>query len=70
MDLNPLAVELARMALWLEGFAEGKPLSFLDHHLIVGNSLLGVFDLKEVSDWVPDAAYATGADGVFRRHAQ
>ena len=53
------------MALWLEGFAEGKPLSFLDHHLIVGNSLLGVFDLKEVSDWVPDAAYATGLTASF-----
>lgn len=65
VDLNPLAVELARMALWLEGFAEGKPLSFLDHHLIVGNSLLGVFDLKEVSDWVPDAAYATGLTASF-----
>ena len=43
VDLNPLAVELARMALWLEGYEEGKPLSFLDHHLKVGNSLLGVF---------------------------
>ncbi|WP_317383491.1 hypothetical protein [Anaerobiospirillum succiniciproducens] len=43
VDLNPLAVELARMALWLEGYEEGKPLSFLDHHLKVGNSLVGVF---------------------------
>ncbi len=60
VDLNPLAVELARMALWLEGFAEGKPLSFLDHHLLVGNSLLGVFDLKVLGHWIPDDAYKLG----------
>lgn len=65
VDLNPLAVELARMALWLEGFAEGKPLSFLDHHLLVGNSLLGVFSLKELSHWIPDDAYKTGETSAF-----
>lgn len=46
VDRNPMAVELARTALWLEGFAEDKPLGFLDHHLQVGDALLGLTDLK------------------------
>lgn len=57
VDLNPLAVELARMALWLEGYAEGRPLSFLDHHLKVGNSLVGVFDLAALKLGIPKDAY-------------
>lgn len=46
VDRNPMAIELARMALWLEGFAEGCPLNFLDHHLQVGDALLGLTDLN------------------------
>ena len=46
VDRNPMAIELARTALWLEGFEEGRPLSFLDHHLQVGDALLGLTDLK------------------------
>ena len=57
VDMNPLAVELARMALWLEGFAENKPLSFLDHHLKVGNSLVGVMNLKTLKLGIPKEAY-------------
>ncbi len=41
VDLNPLAVELAKLSLWLHCFTEGAPLSFLDHHLKCGNSLIG-----------------------------
>jgi hypothetical protein len=41
VDVNPLATELAKLSLWLETMSEGKPLSFLDHHLKVGNSLIG-----------------------------
>jgi len=41
VDLNPMAVELAKLALWVASAAKGKPLSFLDHHLKVGNSLVG-----------------------------
>jgi type I restriction-modification system DNA methylase subunit len=41
VDLNPLAVELAKLSLWLATVARGKPLSFLDHHLRCGNSLVG-----------------------------
>ncbi|MFL5384636.1 MAG: Eco57I restriction-modification methylase domain-containing protein [Longimicrobiaceae bacterium] len=41
VDLNPMAVELAQLSLWLDSFTYGAPLSFLDHHLKPGNSLLG-----------------------------
>jgi hypothetical protein len=41
VDLNPLAVELAKVALWLETAAINYPLTFLDHHLRCGNSLVG-----------------------------
>jgi len=50
VDLNPLAVELAKLTLWLTTMAKAKPLSFLDHHLKVGNSLIGarVSELDEI----------------------
>jgi len=41
IDLNPLAVELAKLSLWLSTVARDRPLSFLDHHLRTGNALLG-----------------------------
>lgn len=41
VDLNPMAVQLARLSLWLVTLATDKPLSFLDHHLITGDSLVG-----------------------------
>jgi len=41
VDTNPVAVELARLSIWLTTLARGKPLGFLDHRLRVGNSLLG-----------------------------
>ena len=40
VDLNPLAVDLCKVALWIEGFNRGKPLSFLDHRIKCGNSLV------------------------------
>lgn len=43
VDKNPLAVELAKLALWIEAHAEGLPLTFLDHRLVVGDSLTGPF---------------------------
>jgi hypothetical protein len=43
VDKNPLAVELARVSLWLESYAEGLPLTFLDHRLVCGDSLTGPF---------------------------
>lgn len=41
VDINPMAVELCRVALWLETVDPGKPLGFLNHHIRTGNSLLG-----------------------------
>ncbi|PAT41769.1 Eco57I restriction-modification methylase domain-containing protein [Vandammella animalimorsus] len=57
VDRNPMAIELARMALWLEGYEEGRPLSFLDHHLQVGDSLLGVMDLQTLKQGVAKDAF-------------
>ena len=53
VDLNPLAVELAKLTLWLGTMAKSKPLSFLNPHLRVGNSLIGarVADLDEIPKW-------------------
>lgn len=47
VDLNELAVELAKLCLWMTTTAKGKPLTFVDHHLRRGNSLIGVW-LKNV----------------------
>src|SRR5439155_26221917 len=41
VDLNPLAVELAKLSLWLTTITADQPLDFLDHHLCCGNSLIG-----------------------------
>ena len=41
VDINPMTVELAKVALWLHTVAKGEPLSFLDHHIRCGNSLIG-----------------------------
>ena len=43
VDKNPLAVELAKLSLWLESYAEGLPLTFLDHRLVRGDALTGPF---------------------------
>jgi hypothetical protein len=50
VDLNPLAVELARLSLWIYTFVPGLPLSFLDHNLIAGNSLVGIATIEEAQD--------------------
>jgi type I restriction-modification system DNA methylase subunit len=52
VDLNPLAVELAKLSLWLTTIASDQPLNFLDHHLCCGNSLIGarLEDLSHVPD--------------------
>jgi hypothetical protein len=57
VDRNPMAIELARTALWLEGFEPGKPLSFLDHHLVCGDALLGLDRFEQMEKGIPDAAF-------------
>ncbi|NLV08099.1 N-6 DNA methylase [Haloarcula rubripromontorii] len=58
VDLNPLAVELAKVSLWLRTLAAEQPLAFLDHHLKTGNSLVGS-DIEEIEELESDA----GGDG-------
>jgi hypothetical protein len=57
VDRNPMAIELARTALWLEGFEEGRPLTFLDHHLQVGDALLGLTDLNVLDKGISGDAF-------------
>src|SRR5712691_2009048 len=59
VDLNPLAVELCKVALWLEAHNPGEPLNFLDHHIKCGNAIVGFAHRDEVERGVPDEAFAT-----------
>lgn len=56
VDVSEMAVELCKVALWMEAIEPGRPLSFLDHRIVVGNSLLGTTPAL-VSRGVPDAAF-------------
>lgn len=57
VDRNPMSVELAKVAMWIEGVEPGKALSFLDHHIVCGDALLGVMDLKQLEKGIPAAAF-------------
>lgn len=56
VDLNPMAVELCKVSLWMEALEPGKPLSFLDHHIQQGNSLLGTTP-RLLAEGIPDDAF-------------
>jgi hypothetical protein len=58
VDLNPMAVELAKVSLWINSAVEDKPLNFLDHRIKQGNSLLGTTP-KLVQNGVPEDAFDT-----------
>ena len=63
VDINPIAVELAKLSLWLASMQADRPLSFLDHHLKSGNSLLGV-SLEEIEGVLEaDALYIQSNKG-------
>lgn len=64
VDRNPMALELARMALWLETYTPDRALGFLDHHLVCGDALLGLLDPGVLQDGIPDDAFKplTGDD--------
>lgn len=49
VDLNPLAVELAKLSIWLVTLAKGRPFGFLDHNLRCGDSLLGIHRLDQIT---------------------
>ncbi len=57
VDLNPMAVELCKINLWMEAMDKGKPLSFLDHRILVGNSLLGTVPAL-MNKGIPDDAFS------------
>ena len=59
VDLNPLAVELCKVALWLEAHIPGQPLNFLDHHVKCGNAIVGFARREELGKGVPDEAFKT-----------
>jgi len=56
VDLNPMAVELAKVSLWLEALDPGKPLSFLDAHVKCGNALIGATPCL-IDKGIPDVAF-------------
>lgn len=49
-----MAVELARLSIWIHTFVPGLPLSFLDHNLVQGNSLVGMGTLAEANAWLEE----------------
>lgn len=57
VDVNPMAVELCRTALWMEALEPGKPLTFLDSHIQPGNALIGVFDPAVLENGIPQEAF-------------
>jgi len=57
VDKNPMAVELAKTALWLEAYTPDRPLTFLDHHLRCGDALLGVLDPAILQNGIPSEAF-------------
>ena len=59
VDLNPLAVELCKVALWLEAHIPGQPLNFLDHHVKCGNAIVGFARREELGQGVPTEAFKT-----------
>jgi hypothetical protein len=69
IDQNYLAVELARLSLWIHTFVPGLPLSFLDHGLVQGNSLTGIATVSDVLQ-VLDPAAASGQASLFGREIE
>jgi hypothetical protein len=64
VDQNPMAVELAKLALWLNAFVPGLPLSFLDHNLKRGNSLVGVIGDEVLAALTGDQATLDDSWGI------
>lgn len=63
IDANPMAVELCKVNLWVEAVEPGRPLNFLDNHIVCGNTLLGATPAL-LADGIPDSAFKdlTGDD--------
>jgi hypothetical protein len=70
VDRNPMAVELTKVALWIETVEPGKPLGFFDANIRCGDALFGLFDLKALEKGIPDDAYKplSGDDKETAKH--
>ncbi len=57
VDKNPMAIALAKTALWLEAYTPERPLTFIDHHLRCGDALVGIFSESILNKGIPDKAF-------------
>jgi hypothetical protein len=69
VDKNPLAIELCKIALWLEAYNPGEPLNFLDHHIKCGDAIVGLAHRSELENGIADEAFKTlaGDDAVIAK---
>lgn len=69
VDKNPLAVELCKIALWLEAHNPGEPLNFLDHHIKCGDAIVGLAHRQELENGIADEAFKSlpGDDKVIAK---
>jgi hypothetical protein len=69
VDKNPLAVELCKIALWLEAYNPGEPLNFLDHHIKCGDAIVGLAHRSELENGIANEAFKTlsGDDKVVAK---
>lgn len=70
VDLNPLAVELAKLSIWLVTLAKGRPFGFLDHNLRYGDSLLGIHHLDQLTELSMTPGRANTQMRVFGRNIE
>ena len=73
VDLNPLSVELARLAIWIHTFVPGLPLSVLDHNLVNGDALVGVgtvAEIREAFEASSSELFPVDADNLLGKAAQ
>lgn len=70
VDLNPLAVELAKLSIWLVTLAKGRPFGFLDHNLRCGDSLLGIHRLEQLTELTMNPGQANTQLRVFGRNIE
>ncbi|MCX6345659.1 MAG: restriction endonuclease [Armatimonadetes bacterium] len=68
VDKNPMAVEMAKLSLWLITLSKNKPFTFLDHALKSGDSLLGLSDIEQITRWSLDKSGSTLLKPYIERH--
>ena len=69
VDLNPMAVELCKVSLWINASVKDQPLNFLDHHIKCGNSLIGATP-ELLQDGVPYEAFDHTRSGTHKEQAK